>query len=223
MRLQAIAIVLSLAWIGVSTKVHAQLAIQQKLAQIDRTFICPEDLPSDEARNSAVKLFLEQLAAVEPNITVSELGEYRMSLLKKHECRQTLANIANSGSGAKTGGTNPTDHWVQAGRIVTNQSGITITVDMDSMVSAGPDRMRVWIKYRNDNPDSDGVQETLVYEQLDCARRLHATMSLVRYSADSRVMSNDKGSASDNEPIIPDSLLAHILPFTCAAHGIKAR
>jgi ethanolamine utilization microcompartment shell protein EutL len=56
-----------------NTAAHAQLAVQQTLAQIDRTFVCPESLPSDEARNDALKLFLEEVAAVQPTITVKQL------------------------------------------------------------------------------------------------------------------------------------------------------
>jgi len=78
------------------------LPVQQKLDQLDRTFICPEDLPSDEARQSAVLLFLEQVRAIEPNLTVKSLIEYRQSLLVKHDCTKTLQyqeeNLAPKGN-----------------------------------------------------------------------------------------------------------------------------
>jgi hypothetical protein len=201
----------------------AQLAVQQRLAQIDRTFVCPESLANDEARESAINLFINQVGAVEPSITINEIVAYRMSLLKKHGCGQTLANIASSNSQAAASKPDPASHWVQAGRVGDSQNSMTITVDMDSMTGAGPGRMRTWIKYRNDKPDSEGVQESLVYEQLDCIRHLHSTMALVRYSPTGAVISDDQGSAEESEPIIPDSVLAGILPFTCAAHGLKAR
>jgi hypothetical protein len=206
-----------------ATGVHAQLAVQNKLAQIDRTFVCPEDLPNDEARSIALKLFLQQLAAVQPSITIKEITEYRVSLLKKHQCRQTLANIARPAAPVRVPAPTSTSHWERAGRVVNNGNGIALSVDMDSMVSAGPGRMRTWIKYRNDRPDADGVKESLIYEQLDCARSYHSTMSIYRYAADGHIISSDKGSADDEEPIVPDSFLAGILPFTCAAHGLKAR
>jgi hypothetical protein len=76
------------------------LPVQQKLEQIDRTFICPESLPSDEARQDAVKLFVEQLRAIEPNLTIRNLVEYRMALLEKHGCTKTLENIKKGGSEA---------------------------------------------------------------------------------------------------------------------------
>jgi hypothetical protein len=200
---------------------HAQLAVQKELAQIDRTFVCPEDLPSDEARATAVELFLQQLAAVQPRITVREITEYRVSLLKKHQCRQTLANIAQPA--ARAPAPTSTSHWEHAGRVVKNGNGITIAVNMDSMVSAGPGRMRTWIKYRNDKPDAHGVKESLAYEQLDCTRSYHSTISLYRYAADGHIVSSATGNAEEEEPIIPDSLLAGILPFTCAARGLTAR
>src|SRR5665213_1589898 len=83
--------------------------------------------------------------------------------------------------------------WVHAGRVVQNGNGMTITVDMDSMVSAGPGRMRTWIKFQNDRPDADGVKETLIYEQLDCARSYHATMSLYAYAADGHIVRSERG------------------------------
>ena len=66
------------------------LPIQQKLDQIDRTFICPEKLPSYEARKAAAKLFVERLQAIQPDLTIKNLVEYRQSLLVKHQCRKTL-------------------------------------------------------------------------------------------------------------------------------------
>jgi len=69
-----------------------QLPVQDKLDQIDRTFVCPESLPSDEARQDAMKLFIEQVQAVESKLTIRNLVEYRESLLIKHQCTQTLAN-----------------------------------------------------------------------------------------------------------------------------------
>jgi hypothetical protein len=200
------------------TGAHAQLAVQKNLAQIDRTFVCPEDLPSDEARSTAVELFLQQLASIQPSITINEIAAYRTSLLQKHQCRQTLAHIATPAPPSAS-----TSHWARAGRVVNGGSGVTITVDVASMVGAGPARMRTWIKYRNDKADAQGVQETLAYEQLDCARSYHSTMSLYRYGSDGHIVSSDLSSGDDEEPIIPDSVLAGIVPFTCAAHGLKAR
>jgi hypothetical protein len=209
----------------IATGAHAQLDVQKKLAQIDRTFICPEDLPTEQAKQDALNLFLEQVAVVQPQITIAEIIEYRVSLLKKHQCRQTLANIGASPSQASgpapaAPSTPMNDHWERAGRIG-GANGITITVDMDSMTSAGPGRMRTWIKYRNDKPDRKGIKETLVYEQLDCARNYHSTISLYSYAADGHIVDSSGGRAE--EPIVPESLLAGILPFTCAAHGLSTR
>lgn len=205
---------------------RAQLDVQNKLAQIDRTFVCPEDLPTDQARQDAVKLFLEQVAAVQPKVTLREITEYRVSLLKKHQCSQTLANIITdpaqtSNPAPVASSVSVNDHWEKAGRI-DGANGITITVDMDSMTSAGPGRMRTWIKYSNDMADEKGLKQTLVYEQFDCARRYHSTISLYAYAADGHIIYSSGGKAEDEEPIIPDSLLAGILPFTCAAHGLSA-
>jgi hypothetical protein len=206
-----------------ATGARAQLAVQKSLAQIDRTFVCPEDLPSDEARDTALKLFLQQVAAIEPKTTVGDMISYRVSLLKKHQCRQTLANLAQSATPSEEPTSHPASHWEHAGRVVNNGNGVTIAVDMDSMVDAGPGRMRTWIRYTNDKPDANDVKEWMIYEQLDCARSYHSTMSLYSYAEDGHIISSEKGSTADEEPIIPDSILAGILPFTCAAHGLKVR
>jgi hypothetical protein len=87
--------------IGIAGSAHAQLRVQSELAQVDRTFICPESLPSDEARLDAAKLFVEQVAAIEPHLTIGELIGYRLTLLRKHGCTQTLRYIGElSGSGS---------------------------------------------------------------------------------------------------------------------------
>jgi len=74
---------------------RAQLPVENGLAQIDRTFVCPESLPNDAARDAAMQLFIEQVRAVQPNLTVAELVSYRMTLLQRHDCAETLAHIAH--------------------------------------------------------------------------------------------------------------------------------
>jgi hypothetical protein len=78
----------------------SQLRVQGQLAQVDATFVCPESLPSDEARQDAVKLCLEEVAAIEPQINVREVVSYRVALLRKHRCSETLRNIGELGGGA---------------------------------------------------------------------------------------------------------------------------
>jgi hypothetical protein len=92
---------------------------------------------------------------------------------------------------------------------------------MESLRRAGDNRLRVWIKYENDRVDEHGVAATLVYEELDCARDWHTPYSLVQYSADGRILNSSRGTDADAEPIIPDSLLMGIMPFTCAAGGMS--
>ena len=219
-RLVATASIIMLAAIAA----HAQPLVQQKLAEIDRTFVCPESLPSDQARQDAVKLFLHDLAAVQPDITLRQVTEFRVQMLRKHDCRATLSNIgaaplAKSAPSAPT--TNNTDHWERAGSI-SGPHGILITVDMDSMTSAGPGKMRTWIKYHYNGIGPKNVKESLIYEQLDCARNYHSTISLYSYGPDGQIVLSYSGKAEDEEPIIPESMLAGILPFTCAAHGLSA-
>jgi hypothetical protein len=203
-----------------NTAAYAQLAVQQKLAQIDRTFVCPESLPSNEARNDALKLFLEELTAAQPTVTVKQLIEFRVAMLRKHRCRATLANIGVAPETEAAPATRNADHWERAGSI-SGPQGMVITVDMDSMTSAGPGRMRTWIKYHYNGIGPKNVKESLVYEQLDCARTYHSTISLYSYGPSGQIVLSGSGKAEDEKPIIPESTLASILPFTCAAHGLS--
>lgn len=74
------------------TGLGGRLPVQDKIDQIDRTFVCPESLPSDEAREDALKLFIAHVRAVEPNQTTESLIEYRQNLLVSHRGAVTLAN-----------------------------------------------------------------------------------------------------------------------------------
>jgi hypothetical protein len=65
---------------------------QAKLAEIDRTFVCPESLPTFEAKEASLKQFLGQVGALGP-VTVSEMIDLRMRLLTKHGCTETLRKI----------------------------------------------------------------------------------------------------------------------------------
>ena len=197
--------------------VSAQTKEQKIVAQIDRSFICPEALPSDDARKAALQLFISQVAAAKPRITVNELTAFRVAMLRKHGCAQTLANIGEKAQAAPT--YNNSDHWQRAGSVPGPQ-GMVITVDMDSMANAGPGKLRTWIKYRWSTVGPKNVKESLIYEQLDCARRYHSTLSLYSYAPDGHIVLSETGKPEDEEPIIPESMLAGILPFTCAAHGL---
>jgi hypothetical protein len=188
--------------------------------RIDRTFVCPESLPDDEARNDALKLFLAEVAAVQPTITVKQLTEFRVAMLRKHQCRATLANIGVAAAATAAPATHDTDHWERAGSS-SGPHGMVITVDMDSMTSSGPGKMRTWIKYHYNGIGPKNVKESLVYEQLDCARNYHSTISLYSYGSNGQIVLSGSGKAEDEEAIIPESVLAGILPFTCAAHGLS--
>ncbi len=64
-----------------------------QLARIDRDFMCPENLPDDEARISALAKFDADVARAVKDLTIEQLGDVRMYLLRKHRCTVTLKNI----------------------------------------------------------------------------------------------------------------------------------
>lgn len=105
-------VALSLSAAMVASASQAQTAEQNMVAQIDRTFVCPEALPSDEARNDALKLFLEQAAAAKPSITLAEVTQFRVAMLRKHQCNETLANLGVPPAAKQKAaeGYNNTDH-----------------------------------------------------------------------------------------------------------------
>ena len=72
------------------------LSADPKLAVLDRQFVCPEALPDDAARSAALKQFFDQVGTAEPAVTIGDMIAYRLALLRKHDCRDTLANIARS-------------------------------------------------------------------------------------------------------------------------------
>lgn len=55
-------------------------------SQMDRTFICPENLPDDASRRAQVELFLRQAMAAGYR-TPAEIADLRLTMLRKHGCR----------------------------------------------------------------------------------------------------------------------------------------
>ena len=65
-------------------------------------FKCPENL-SNEERDRSYQQFLDYCAKEHPNWTLREVADYRMKLLTKHNCRQTLENIGKDANTPSTG------------------------------------------------------------------------------------------------------------------------
>jgi len=71
----------------------AQSADKDKLAEVDRNFVCPENLPTDAARQEAVKQYLLNVRDAWPVATVDDMIAFRVALLNKHNCTKTLDAI----------------------------------------------------------------------------------------------------------------------------------
>ena len=65
-------------------------------AQFDRQFRCPESYSSESESKQALANMLKWYAARNPKVTVDEVISFRMKLLEKHGCRETLRNIENA-------------------------------------------------------------------------------------------------------------------------------
>jgi hypothetical protein len=73
------------------------------LADIDRTFVCPETLPDQASRNAALGSFMRDLTQAAPTDTIPEAMEYRRALLAKHGCIGTLRNLADHDAAVRAG------------------------------------------------------------------------------------------------------------------------
>jgi hypothetical protein len=73
------------------------------LADIDRTFVCPETLPDQASRNSAIGSFMRDMTEAAPKDTIPEAMEYRRALLAKHGCTDTLRNLAAHDAAVRAG------------------------------------------------------------------------------------------------------------------------
>lgn len=72
---------------------HAGDVDKEKLAEVDRGFVCPESIADATARQDAVKQYILQVREAWPDASVDDLIAYRKFLLKKHTCTKTLEAI----------------------------------------------------------------------------------------------------------------------------------
>ena len=59
-------------------------------------FKCPESYEDRGARRAGLRQFFERISVQHPNWTVQRAVEYRVELLERHRCEQTLANIRSN-------------------------------------------------------------------------------------------------------------------------------
>lgn len=62
-------------------------------SQFDAKFRCPESLPSEQAKDQAVRQYVDWARQDHGNWTVTQLATFRFRLLEKHDCEETLKNI----------------------------------------------------------------------------------------------------------------------------------
>ena len=74
-----------------------------KFAGIDRQFVCPEALRSDEARLEALRSFFNNVGAAAPDQSIVDVLLYRKLLLKKHNCEKTLQSMAAAEAAVRNG------------------------------------------------------------------------------------------------------------------------
>lgn len=63
------------------------------LVSVEKAFVCPESLPSDETRREALQSYVETASAAYPAFGLTRLMLLRRGLLAEHDCDQTLNNL----------------------------------------------------------------------------------------------------------------------------------
>jgi hypothetical protein len=78
-----------------------KLPIRHSLGQIESAFVCPESLPTNEARKTALSRFIKQARSATPSLTRNEILLFRYTLLIDHSCTVTLERIHKKGTTAQ--------------------------------------------------------------------------------------------------------------------------
>jgi hypothetical protein len=76
--------------------IAAQAQVPLSDAAFSKSFRCPEDLPTDQARQDAIYNFLAWVQQRYPGLTIAKIAEIRTRFLEEHHCEKTLANIRSS-------------------------------------------------------------------------------------------------------------------------------
>lgn len=66
---------------------------QQTNDDLTRSFVCPEDYQSPQAREDALITFIDDYSEEHPNATLQDIYTYRHTTLVSHSCNKTLANL----------------------------------------------------------------------------------------------------------------------------------
>src|SRR5205823_1720802 len=90
------------------------VADDASLAAFGNNFVCPESLPSDEARQAALIRFFSDVGKVAPSMGIVEVAQLRTSLLRNHRCQKTLDNVAAADQAIKAGAVF-NQVWISAG------------------------------------------------------------------------------------------------------------
>ena len=62
-------------------------------ATVLATFSCPEALPNDQARAAELKAYLDWMSVQHSDWPLAKATGYRLYLLERNNCRQTIAKI----------------------------------------------------------------------------------------------------------------------------------
>ena len=65
-------------------------------ADFSKSFRCPENLPTDQAREKSTQAFLTWAQQSHTDLTLRKVVELRIRLLEEHHCEKTLANMRAS-------------------------------------------------------------------------------------------------------------------------------
>jgi hypothetical protein len=73
------------------------------LAQLGRDFVCPEALPDQTARNTALANFFGGYSRAKPDATLLDMIAFRQAMLAQHGCSATLGAVQAANAAAEAG------------------------------------------------------------------------------------------------------------------------
>jgi len=76
---------------GIAAAQSPRIGLATTLRQMDAGFVCPQFLPSDEARRMEISTFARTLAA--KGVSFAQATEIRAHFLTRHNCNASMASV----------------------------------------------------------------------------------------------------------------------------------
>jgi hypothetical protein len=206
-----------------------------------KSFQCPESLPSDAAREEAVKSYVDWVTKNHPDWTISQIAASRVALLEAHHCERTLAYMraearkSNSPASVRQACIRPngTRYFTAAGggncAPVPIESGwVNFQLSQDYIVDVLPDRIvreadgvKLWTQFFLAAP-SDSSDARWRYDHLKSVTKYFCKtkqMLLIQgtYSLRGTVTYERLSNEAVTEEIEPGTVSEELYDYVCRA------